>query len=105
MFLFYVLSFFKKGDTIQGGTIFKEIRYTGAHTSIFQEQDKEKSASNSIHDQKMKANNLNKTQFVTLGFAIPRITLENCEETAKVEFHNVCKMNRSTSKVLNIGTG
>ena len=33
MFLFYVLSFFKKGDTysrgdiIQGGTLFKEIRY------------------------------------------------------------------------------
>ena len=23
MFLFYVLSFFKKGDTIQGGTFFK----------------------------------------------------------------------------------
>ena len=28
MFLFYVLSFFKKGDTIQGGTLFKEIRYS-----------------------------------------------------------------------------
>ena len=27
MFLFYVLSFFKKGDTIEGGTLFKEIRY------------------------------------------------------------------------------
>ena len=27
MFLFYVVSFFKKGDTIQGGTLFKEIRY------------------------------------------------------------------------------
>ena len=33
MFLFYELSFFKKGDTIQGGdiiqgrTLFKEIRY------------------------------------------------------------------------------
>ena len=27
MFLFYVLSFFKKGDAIQGGTLFKEIRY------------------------------------------------------------------------------
>ena len=27
MLLFYVLSFFKKGDTIQGGTLFKEIRY------------------------------------------------------------------------------
>ena len=25
MFLFCVLSFFKKGDTIQGGTLFKEI--------------------------------------------------------------------------------
>ena len=24
MFLFYVLSFFEKGDTIQGGTLFKE---------------------------------------------------------------------------------
>ena len=23
MFLFYVLSFFKKGDTVQGGTLFK----------------------------------------------------------------------------------
>ena len=30
MFLFYVLSFFKKGDTIQGGTLFKEIRYMKA---------------------------------------------------------------------------
>ena len=30
MFLFYVLSFFKKGDTIQGGT-FKEIRYSVMH--------------------------------------------------------------------------
>ena len=34
MILFYVLSFFKKGDTIQGGdiiqgrTLFKEIRYS-----------------------------------------------------------------------------
>ena len=27
VFKFYVLSFFKKGDTIQGGTLFKEIRY------------------------------------------------------------------------------
>ena len=27
MFLFYVLSFFKKGDIIQGRTLFKEIRY------------------------------------------------------------------------------
>ena len=26
-FLFYVLSFFKNGDIIQGGTLFKEIRY------------------------------------------------------------------------------
>ena len=27
MFLFYVLSFFKKGDTIQGGTLFKGKHY------------------------------------------------------------------------------
>ena len=27
MFLFYVLSFFKKGDTIQGGTSFKGGQY------------------------------------------------------------------------------
>ena len=27
MFLFYVLSFFKKGDTIQGGTLFKGRHY------------------------------------------------------------------------------
>ena len=27
MFLFYVLSFFKKGDIIEGGKLFKEIRY------------------------------------------------------------------------------
>ena len=27
MFLFYVLSFFKKGDTIQGGTLFKGGQY------------------------------------------------------------------------------
>ena len=27
MFLFYVLRFFKKRDTIQGGTLFKEIWY------------------------------------------------------------------------------
>ena len=27
MFLFYVITFFKKGDTIQGGTLFEEIRY------------------------------------------------------------------------------
>ena len=34
-FLFYVLSFFKKGDTIQGGTLFKEIRYLfSLHDSI-----------------------------------------------------------------------
>ena len=51
----------------------------------------------------MKAKSLNKTQFVALGFVIPRITLENCEETAKVEFHNAGKMNRSTSKVFNQG--
>ena len=51
----------------------------------------------------MKTKSLNKTQFVALGFVIPRITLENCEETAKVEFHNGGKMNRSTSKVFNQG--
>ena len=28
MFLFYVLSFFKKGDNIQGGILFKEIWYS-----------------------------------------------------------------------------
>ena len=27
-YYYYVLSFFKKGDIIQGGTLFKEIRYT-----------------------------------------------------------------------------
>ena len=27
MFLFYVLSFFKKGVTNQGGTLFKEMQY------------------------------------------------------------------------------
>ena len=27
MILLYVLSFIKKGNTIQGGTLFKEIRY------------------------------------------------------------------------------
>ena len=27
MFLFYVISFFKKGDTIQGGTLFKGGKY------------------------------------------------------------------------------
>ena len=27
MFLFYVLSFFKEGDTIQEGTLFKEMLY------------------------------------------------------------------------------
>ena len=48
----------------------------------------------------MKAKALNKTQ---LGFIIPRITLEKCEDSAKVEFHNVCKMKHSTSKVLNQG--
>ena len=76
---------------------------TGAQTLIIQEQNKENSAANSIYDQKIKAKSLNKTQFVALGFVIPRITLENCEETAKVEFHNVGKMNRSTSKVSNQG--
>ena len=27
MFILYVLSFFKKEETIQGGTLFREIRY------------------------------------------------------------------------------
>ena len=76
---------------------------TGAQTLIIQEQNEENSAANSIYDQKIKAKSLNKTQFVALGFVIPRITLENCEETAKIEFHNVGKMNRSTSKVSNQG--
>ena len=34
MFLFYVLSFFKKGDTIQVGTLFKEIMYF--HMTVYQ---------------------------------------------------------------------
>ena len=34
MFLFYVLSFFKKRDTIQGGTLFKEVRYSPARLPI-----------------------------------------------------------------------
>ena len=56
---------------------------TGAQTLIIQGQNKENSAANFTHDQKMKAKGLNKTQFVALGFVVPRITLENCEETAK----------------------
>ena len=35
MFLFYVLSFFKKGDTIQGATLFKEIRYVDFWSKIY----------------------------------------------------------------------
>ena len=35
MFLFYVLSFFKKGETIQGGTLFKEIRYIRLELEFF----------------------------------------------------------------------
>ena len=38
MFLFYVLSFFKKGETIQGGTLFKGGQYLkkyGICTLIF----------------------------------------------------------------------
>jgi hypothetical protein len=37
MFLFYVLSFFKNGDTIEGGTLFKGgyyLRKYGTHASI-----------------------------------------------------------------------
>ena len=35
--LFYVLTFFKKGDTIQGGgTLFKEIRYLKVQYFVFQ---------------------------------------------------------------------
>merc|ERR1740129_1825040 len=91
-----------------GQTMFRTTMRTflGQSISQFQtqftnqtEQNEENSAANSIYDQKIKAKSLNKTQFVALGFVIPRITLENCEETAKIEFHNVGKMNRSTSKV------
>ena len=41
MFLFYVLCFFKKGDTIQGGTLFKGGHYLGKYgifKPLFQEQ-------------------------------------------------------------------
>ena len=31
MFLFYVISFFKTGDTIQGGTLFKGGQYLGKY--------------------------------------------------------------------------
>ena len=34
MFLFYVLSFFKKGDTIQGGTLFKGGHYLRKYGSL-----------------------------------------------------------------------
>ena len=35
MFIFYLLSFFKKGDTIQGGTLFKEIWYVDSQRNRF----------------------------------------------------------------------
>ena len=35
MFPFYALSFFKKGDTIQGGTLSKEIWYFSKVAEIF----------------------------------------------------------------------
>ena len=35
MFLFYVLSFFKKGDTIQGGTLFKGGHYLRKYGTCF----------------------------------------------------------------------
>ena len=34
MFLFYVLSFLKKGDTIQGGTLFKGGHYLGKYGNL-----------------------------------------------------------------------
>ena len=40
MFLFYVLSFFKKGDTIQGGTLFKEIWYMNVGPEKFDKKNK-----------------------------------------------------------------
>ena len=36
MFRYYVLSFFKKGDTIQGGTLFKEIWYVAISEEVLQ---------------------------------------------------------------------
>ena len=38
MFLFYVLSFFKKGDTIQGGTLFKGGHYLRKYGIYFLER-------------------------------------------------------------------
>ena len=35
MFLFYVLSFLKKGDTIQGGTLFKGGHYLRKYGTYF----------------------------------------------------------------------
>ena len=35
MFLFYVLNFFKKGDTIQGGTLFKGGHYLKKYSMQF----------------------------------------------------------------------
>ena len=40
MFLFYVLSFFKKGDTIQGGIFFKGGHYLRKYGSFSFEQRK-----------------------------------------------------------------
>ena len=39
MFLFYVLSFFKKGDTIQGGTLFKGGHYLRKYGSLDDQPD------------------------------------------------------------------
>ena len=44
MFLFYVLSFFKKGDTIQGGTLFKGghyLRKYGIYITVWDRVPKE----------------------------------------------------------------
>ena len=35
MFLFYILSFFKKGDTIQGGKLFKGGHYSRKYGNYF----------------------------------------------------------------------
>ena len=41
MLFFYVLTFFKKEDTIQGGTLFKEIQYVVPNIYVWLYVDKE----------------------------------------------------------------
>ena len=105
MFLFYVLSFFKKGDTIQGGKLFKGghyLRKYGILTFEFLFQDFDKADVDKKEGSKDKKEETKEREFQLSYIAAPKKTLNLINVPAKRDWvskaEDLIKSDKNTKK-------